>query len=159
MVQHSSIDHTGVTGVTTVATDTIFDAKGDLAVGTGANTSAKRTVGANLTILTADSTQSTGMKWIQIIRGYIAADGSTIRGTGFTSAKLATGKYSITFGTAFAAAPIIVTADAHSDPGAGDGYVMQVDGDTVTTTYAEIWGISGAGAATDTPWTFIAIEP
>jgi hypothetical protein len=46
-----------------VATDTIFDAKGDLAVGTGADTAAKLTVGANDTIPMADSAQTTGIKW------------------------------------------------------------------------------------------------
>lgn len=66
MVQHADIDHTGVTGVTStsVATDPIFDAKGDLAVGTGANMSAKLTVGANDTIPMADSGQATGIKWV-----------------------------------------------------------------------------------------------
>jgi hypothetical protein len=46
-----------------VATDAIWDAKGDLAAGTGANTAAKQTVGANGTFLKADSTQSTGLTW------------------------------------------------------------------------------------------------
>jgi hypothetical protein len=47
-----------------VATDAIWDAKGDLAGGTGANTAAKLTVGSNDTILMADSGQSTGLKWV-----------------------------------------------------------------------------------------------
>lgn len=48
MVQHSSIDHTGITGAGgSVATDSIWDATGDLAVGTGANTAAKLAVGSN----------------------------------------------------------------------------------------------------------------
>jgi hypothetical protein len=47
-----------------VATDAIWDAKGDLAVGTGANTAAKLTVGANGTIPQADSAESTGIKWM-----------------------------------------------------------------------------------------------
>lgn len=65
MVQHADIDHTGVTGVSgNVAADTIWDAKGDLAAGTGANTASKLTVGANDTILMADSGQSTGLKWV-----------------------------------------------------------------------------------------------
>lgn len=46
-----------------VATDAIFDAKGDLAVGTGADTASKLTVGADSKVLTADSTQATGAKW------------------------------------------------------------------------------------------------
>lgn len=46
-----------------VATDTIWDAKGDLAGGTGANTAARLAVGANNTVLTADSAEVTGMKW------------------------------------------------------------------------------------------------
>jgi len=46
-----------------VATDAIWDAKGDLAVGTGANTAQKLTVGANGTVLTADSGQTTGLKY------------------------------------------------------------------------------------------------
>lgn len=46
-----------------VATDMIWDAKGDLAVATAANTAAKLAVGANGTLLQADSTQDTGLKW------------------------------------------------------------------------------------------------
>lgn len=47
-----------------VATDTIWDAKGDLAGGTGANTAAKLTVGANDSILVAASGETTGLKWV-----------------------------------------------------------------------------------------------
>lgn len=42
---------------------TTFDAKGDLLVGTGADTYSKLTVGTNGYILVADSAQSTGVKW------------------------------------------------------------------------------------------------
>jgi hypothetical protein len=42
---------------------TAIDAKGDLVAGTGADTFAKLTVGANNTVLTADSTAATGLKW------------------------------------------------------------------------------------------------
>ena len=47
-----------------VATDAIWDAKGDLAAGTGANTASKLTVGSNDTVLMADSAQTTGLKWV-----------------------------------------------------------------------------------------------
>lgn len=46
-----------------VATDVIWDAKGDLAGGTGANTAARLAVGTNGRVLTADSAETTGMKW------------------------------------------------------------------------------------------------
>lgn len=46
-----------------VATDAIWDAKGDLAAGTGANTAAKLTVGSNNLALVADSAEATGLKW------------------------------------------------------------------------------------------------
>lgn len=45
----------------TIATS--YDAKGDLLAGTGADAFAKLTVGTNNQVLTADSTQSTGVKW------------------------------------------------------------------------------------------------
>ena len=43
--------------------ETIFDAKGDLLVGTAADTVGKLTVGANDTVLVADSSTATGLKW------------------------------------------------------------------------------------------------
>lgn len=49
-----------------VATDSIWDAKGDLAVGTGANTASRLAVGTNGQVLTADSAEATGMKWTTV---------------------------------------------------------------------------------------------
>lgn len=42
---------------------TIFDAKGDLIAASAADTAARLAVGANGTVLTADSGESTGLKW------------------------------------------------------------------------------------------------
>ena len=65
MVQHSDIDHTGITGVSSgdVATDSIFDTKGDLPVGTGANTAAKLAAAANGAIMQTLSSEATGLIW------------------------------------------------------------------------------------------------
>ena len=46
-----------------VATDTIWDVKGDLVVGTGSNTASRLAVGTNGQILVADSAEATGLKW------------------------------------------------------------------------------------------------
>ena len=52
-----------ISGWGSVATDAIWDAKGDLAGGTGANTASRLAVGSNGQVLTADSAEATGMKW------------------------------------------------------------------------------------------------
>lgn len=54
---------TGPIPVVTNTVATTFDAKGDLVVGTGADTFAKLTVGTNGHTLVADSSTSTGLKW------------------------------------------------------------------------------------------------
>lgn len=64
-----------------VATDAIFDAKGDLPVGTGANTAAKLTRGANGSIPVADDGETTGIKWALPDTDVIATDESTTSGS------------------------------------------------------------------------------
>jgi hypothetical protein len=55
----------GTSGTVTVTNSmaTEIDAKGDLIAGTGADTFARLAVGANDTVLTADSSTATGLKW------------------------------------------------------------------------------------------------
>lgn len=50
--------------VTNAMDKTLFDAKGDLIAASAADTPAKVTVGANDTILMADSAQTAGLKWV-----------------------------------------------------------------------------------------------
>ncbi len=54
---------TGTSGVTGVATDPIWDVKGDLAVGTGADTAQRLPAPENRKRLQVDSTQTTGLVW------------------------------------------------------------------------------------------------
>jgi hypothetical protein len=56
----------GTSGTVTVTNEmaTAIDAKGDLVGGTGADTFARLAVGANGTVLTADSVETTGLKWV-----------------------------------------------------------------------------------------------
>jgi hypothetical protein len=48
---------------------TIVDAKGDIIVATAADTPARLAVGANNTVLTADSSTATGLKWATPVSG------------------------------------------------------------------------------------------
>jgi len=64
-----------VTLTNTVATT--FDAKGDLVVGTGADTFEKLTVGTNGHALVADSSTSTGLKWAAPSSGAMTKISST----------------------------------------------------------------------------------
>lgn len=64
-----------------VATDTIWDAKGDLAVGTGADTAAKLAVGSDGQFLQAQSGEATGLRYAnaglwETIMDYCAANNS-----------------------------------------------------------------------------------
>ena len=69
-----------VTITNTVATE--FDAKGDLVVGTGADTFDKLTVGTNERRLVADSAETTGLKYVADTTNYaIAAKGDLLVGT------------------------------------------------------------------------------
>jgi hypothetical protein len=55
----------GTSGTVTITNSmaTAIDAKGDLIVGTGADTFSKLTAGTNGYVLTADSAEATGLKW------------------------------------------------------------------------------------------------
>ena len=55
----------GTSGAVTITNSmaTAIDAKGDLVVGTGADTFSRLAVGTNNYVLTADSAQATGLKW------------------------------------------------------------------------------------------------
>lgn len=55
---------------------TIIDAKGDLIVGTAADVAARQAVGANNTVLIADSAQTNGLKWDTLPLASLSATGT-----------------------------------------------------------------------------------
>jgi hypothetical protein len=76
-----------------VATDAIFDAKGDLAVGTGADTAAKLTVGSSGQVAMVNSNALTGLSYasplgarVFLSTAWIVPDTATAPDTGSTSA-------------------------------------------------------------------------
>ncbi len=64
-------------GVGDVATDAIWDAKGDLAVGTGANTASKLGAGSDGQILSALASEATGLVWLTVDNTAGGTDAST----------------------------------------------------------------------------------
>lgn len=71
--------------VSNAISNTIVDAKGDILVGTGADTPGRLAVGTNDYVLTADSTTGTGLKWAAIP----ASSGPAFKATGTTNQALA----------------------------------------------------------------------
>lgn len=59
----SAIDTTVFNNASAAIAKTIVDAKGDLIAATAADTVSRLAVGADATVLTADSTTATGLKW------------------------------------------------------------------------------------------------
>jgi hypothetical protein len=59
-----------------VATDALWDAKGDLAVGTGANAASRLAVGSNGQVPIADSAKATGLRWGNFPGGDYAREGT-----------------------------------------------------------------------------------
>jgi hypothetical protein len=65
---NTDMDFSWVTDATGIPA-TIFDAKGDIIAATAADTASRLAVGANDTVLTADSTTATGLKWATAASG------------------------------------------------------------------------------------------
>jgi hypothetical protein len=76
----SAIDTTVFNNAGAAIAKTIVDAKGDIIAATAADTVSRLAVGANDTVLTADSSTATGLKWATV-----SAGGMTLINTGGTS--------------------------------------------------------------------------
>jgi hypothetical protein len=89
---------------------TIVDAKGDLIAATAADAVSRIAIGANDTVLTADSTAATGMKWAAAggAAGPLFAGNLTTVSTATLTQTIPTGIYN-----AFASAPVTVTVGAN----------------------------------------------
>ncbi len=84
----------GTSGTVTITNSmaTAIDAKGDLVVGTGADTFSKLPVGSNNTTLIADSAESTGLKYAASLQSTLTTTGDTIYASGAnTPARLGIG--------------------------------------------------------------------
>jgi hypothetical protein len=71
------ITNTASLSTTTIATDTLWAAKGDLVVGTANDTAAVLTAGTNAYQLIADSSTASGLKWVTGVTAAQTADVAT----------------------------------------------------------------------------------
>jgi len=143
-----------------ISNDTIWDAKGDLAVGTGVNTAAKLTVGANGKVLMAASGEATGLKWdtpagggdfvgpagatngnlvvFDGVTGKLGKDGGAIPASGATSheqGNMVNGK--IVVSVASNNLTVALKNLAGNDPSAGDPVLVRI-GDVIRTLTAAL---------------------
>ena len=152
----------GTSGTVTITNSmaTAIDAKGDLVVGTGADTFSRLAVGTNGYLLTADSTEATGMKWaaasgggkvLQVVGATYSTE-TTVSSTTFID----TGLTATITPTANTSKILVLTQQLfrNSAVGADDrqGRVRLVR-DSTTINYSEVNGIGiyagGNGGAND----------
>lgn len=115
----TAIDTTVFNNASAAIAKTIVDAKGDIIAATAADTVSRLAVGANDTVLTADSSTATGLKWATAGGGLTLASiasGTTTSGTTLTFSSL-TQDYLVFIGNAFSvgtAGTITATINSNS---------------------------------------------
>ena len=116
----------GTSGTVTITNSmaTAIDAKGDLVVGTGADTFSRLAVGTNGYTLVADSAETTGLKWAAPASGggytLINTGGTALSGTSITISTIPN-TYKFLY---------LVLVDAYA--GTADNIEMRLNGDSAT---------------------------
>jgi hypothetical protein len=129
----------------TAISPTLVDAKGDIIAATAADTVSRLAVGANDTVLTADSTAATGLKWAT--PAGVTGLTSFARGTGTTGSFGVT----ITFPTSrFSSAPTVVATLTNN---AGSLVIT-----SITTTDFYIEGYNTGGSYSSRTFTWMAAQ-
>ena len=120
----TAIDTTVFNNASAAIAKTIVDAKGDLIAATAADTVARLGIGSNNTVLTADSAETTGMKWAAIAA---TSDSFSLLNAGGTSL---TGASTITVSGISGKGTIYVLIDSASSASASSIIGIQLNGDT-----------------------------
>jgi hypothetical protein len=97
---------------------TIVDAKGDLIAATAADAVSRLAVGANDTVLTADSTAATGVKWAAVAAGPVQLATVSLAGISTTTFSSITGIYKTLF----------LRAENAYDAGPGASFNIRING-------------------------------
>jgi hypothetical protein len=145
----------------TAINPTIVDAKGDIIAATAADTVARLAVGANDTVLTADSSAATGLKWVTPAGSITLLTTTNLSGVTTTVSGIS-GAYT----------NLIVRIDAPKVTAVGDTMTVRFNGvtgssyeyisiNTSTTTWSQITGtrfaFSGLTSATSVNTKYIEI--
>lgn len=152
----TDMDFSWVTDATGIPA-TIFDAKGDIIAATAADTASRLAVGADNTVLTADSSTATGLKWaaaagggkvLQVVNTTVAGS----RTTTSTSFVDITGA-SATITPSSASSKILVLANApatyvSTTGGTGYGFINTVRGSTQINNAMNGKYVSGGSGGT-----------
>ena len=134
----------GASGDVTITNSmaTAIDAKGDLVAGTGADAFSRLAVGANDTVLTADSTTATGLKWATAASGGMTLLSTTTLSGASTTISSISGNYNMLVGF------IRLTLPAND----GTQLVLRFNGDSAAryrdTNYSTTLGGSGTFSGT-----------
>lgn len=120
----------GTSGSVTVTNSmaTAIDAKGDLIGGTGADTFSRLAVGANGTVLTADSAEATGLKWA-------AGGGGLVLLNTTTFSAVASQSVNSVFSSTYANYKIMIELTATSLNATGINLRFRASGSDTTTNY------------------------
>ena len=126
----TAIDTTVFNNAGAAIAKTIVDAKGDIIAATAADTVSRLAVGANDTVLTADSTTATGLKWATPSGG---GSSFTLLNTGGTAL---TGAATVTVSGISAINKLMVRLSSASSVNDGDSIGIRLNTDTGSNYYA-----------------------
>lgn len=91
----------------------------------------------------------------RVVAGRVSAGGAVLSGTGFTSTKNSTGKYTVTFTSAFSNEPFVMATCA----GVNNGDMRMVSVSTASTTSVQVWMQNSSGTFSDAAFVFCAVLP
>lgn len=135
----------GTSGTVTITNSmaTAIDAKGDLVAGTGADTFSRLAVGSNNTVLTADSSTATGLKWAAAAGGGKLLQ--VVTGTTITQVSNSTNTYADTGLTATitptsASSKILIMADLNTRKNTGTQAAVKLQ---LMRGASAIWNTTG----------------